>query len=91
MDNKNEMMNTILQKFKLNNKVAIITGGAGLLGMKHAEVIAEVGGIPVLWDINSQAVQDRSREIAEKYNISCLGMNVDITDPENVKTGLIKF
>jgi len=90
MDNKNEMMNTILQKFRLNNKVAIITGGAGLLGMKHAEVIAEVGGIPVLWDINSQAVQDRSREIAEKYNIPCQGMNVDITDSENVKNGVNK-
>ncbi len=77
-----------INKFKLNKKVAIITGGAGLLGMKNAEVIAEVGGIPVLWDINSQAVQDRSREIAEKYNISSLGMNVDITDPENVKNGV---
>jgi len=58
------------------------------LGVKHAEVIAEFGGIPVLWDINSQAVQDRSREIAEKYNVSCLGMNIDITDPENVKNGI---
>jgi len=81
-------MNTILQKFKLNNKVAIITGGAGLLGTKHAEAIIEAGGMPVLWDINSQVVQDRSREIAEKYNVSCLGMDVDITDPENVKTGV---
>ena len=81
-------MNTILQKFKLNNKVAIITGGAGLLGMKHAEAIAEAGGIPVLWDIHSQAVQDRSREVAERYDAPCLGMDVDITDRENVKTGV---
>ena len=81
-------MDTILQKFKLNNKIAIITGGAGLLGVKHAEVIAEAGGIPVLWDINAQAVQDRSSEVAERYDISCLGMEVDITDPENVKNGV---
>ena len=81
-------MNTISQKFRLNNKVAIITGGAGLLGMKYAEAIAEAGGIPVQWDINSQAVQDRSWEVAEKYNVSCLGMNVDITIPENVKNGV---
>jgi NAD(P)-dependent dehydrogenase (short-subunit alcohol dehydrogenase family) len=81
-------MNTVLQKFKLNNKVAIITGGAGLLGVKHAEAIAEAGGIPVLWDIHSQAVQDKSREIAERYSVSCIGMVVDITDPENIKTGV---
>jgi NAD(P)-dependent dehydrogenase (short-subunit alcohol dehydrogenase family) len=77
-----------INKFKLNKKVAIITGGAGLLGVKHAEAIAEAGGIPVLWDINFQAVQDRSREIAKKYNVSCLGMSIDITSPENVKNGV---
>lgn len=80
-------MNT-LDKFKLDGKVAIITGGGGLLGTKHAEAIAEAGGIPVLWDINAEAAQDRSREIAESYKLKCLGMNVDITDPENVKNGL---
>jgi len=72
-------MNT-LDKFKLNGKVAIITGGAGLLGVKHAEAIAEAGGIPILWDINSQQVYERSLEIAETYNVKCLGMCVDITD-----------
>ena len=34
--------------FDLENRVAIITGGAGLLGVKHAEAIAEIGGIPIL-------------------------------------------
>ena len=81
-------MGNVLSKFNLDGKVAIITGGAGLLGVKHAEVIAEADGIPVIWDINSQAVQDRSREVAERYDVSCLGMSVDITDPENVKNGV---
>lgn len=81
-------MDDTLSKFNLGGKVAIITGGAGLLGVKHAEAIAEAGGIPVLWDINFQAVQDRSREIAKKYNVSCLGMSIDITSPENVKSGV---
>lgn len=81
-------MGDVLSKFNLDGKVAIITGGAGLLGVKHAEAIAEAGGIPVLWDINSQVVQERSREIAERYDVSCLGMSVDITDPENVKNGV---
>ncbi|MCK4819074.1 SDR family NAD(P)-dependent oxidoreductase, partial [bacterium] len=81
-------MGDTLSKFNLDGKVAIITGGAGLLGMKHAEAIAEAGGTPVLWDINSQAAQNISREIAERYDVSCLGMSVDITDPENVKNGV---
>jgi len=81
-------MGDVFNKFNLDEKVAIITGGAGLLGVRHAEVIAEAGGVPVLWDIDSQAVQDRSREIAERYDVSCLGMSVDITSPDNVKNGV---
>lgn len=77
-----------LDMFKLNGKAAIITGGGGLLGAQHAEAIAEAGGIPVLWDINAQVAQDRSREIAEIYKLKSLGMSVDITDPESVKNGL---
>jgi NAD(P)-dependent dehydrogenase (short-subunit alcohol dehydrogenase family) len=39
--------------FDLSGQVAIITGGAGLLGVKHAEAIAESGGLPILVDIDS--------------------------------------
>lgn len=37
--------------FDLSGRVAIITGGAGLLGQQHAAAIKEAGGIPVIWDI----------------------------------------
>jgi NAD(P)-dependent dehydrogenase (short-subunit alcohol dehydrogenase family) len=77
-----------LEKFNLDGKLAIITGGAGLLGVKHAEAITEAGGIPVLWDINTQKVQQSSREISERYNVMCLGMSVDITNPKIVRKGL---
>ena len=37
--------------FSLKGRVFVITGAAGLLGKKHAEVIAAFGGIPVLIDL----------------------------------------
>ena len=37
--------------FDLTGRVAVITGGAGFMGPKHAEVIANYGGIPVIVDL----------------------------------------
>ena len=36
-------------KFSLKGKIVVITGGAGLLGVKHGEVVAEVGGGRTAW------------------------------------------
>ena len=37
--------------FDLSGKTALITGGCGLLGMKHAEAILEFGGEVILTDL----------------------------------------
>lgn len=68
--------------------MAIITGGAGLLGRQHAEAVAEAGGVPVLWDINPQAVKDAASEVSIHYGGESLGMVVDITSPAGVAQGL---
>ena len=39
------MSREITSIFDLSGKVAVITGGAGMLGQMHAEIIAEAGGI----------------------------------------------
>jgi len=80
-------MNTV-DIFSLKEKIAIITGGAGLLGAQHAEAIAEAGGIPILWDINNEAATLKANEIADKFGVKCQGMRVDITDPNDVNRGL---
>ncbi|MEZ4370023.1 MAG: SDR family oxidoreductase [Polyangiaceae bacterium] len=42
----------LAERFDLSGKVAVITGGAGLLGQQHARAIREAGGTPVLADLN---------------------------------------
>ncbi|HEY7514380.1 MAG TPA: oxidoreductase, partial [Vicinamibacteria bacterium] len=37
--------------FDLRGRVALITGGAGMLGREHADAVAEAGGHPVLVDL----------------------------------------
>ena len=50
--------------FDLTGRVAIITGAAGLLGEQHARAIAEVGGTPVLMDINYDRAAEYARKLA---------------------------
>ena len=46
------MSQRVRDQFDLTGRVAVITGGIGLLGRKHAEAIAESGGRPVLVDLD---------------------------------------
>jgi len=83
-------MKDSLQKFRIDDKIAIITGGAGLLGVQHSDAIAEAGGIPILWDINEEIAVKHGKRIKRTFNVPSMGMNVDITDPDSVKAGLGK-
>jgi 3-oxoacyl-[acyl-carrier protein] reductase len=48
---------------RLENKVAIITGGAGGIGKVTAETFAREGAKVVIWDVNEEAGAATAREI----------------------------
>ena len=70
--------------FSLKDRVAIVTGGAGLLGVRHAEAIAGAGGIPVLADIRGADAEARASEIATAYGVSAMGVECDVTRQESI-------
>ena len=72
------------KNFQLNKRVVIITGGLGLLGQKHVEVVAENGGIPIIIDINEKELFLAVENIQKKYGVSALGLNVDITKEKEI-------
>ena len=74
------MKYSLKKQFDLLDKVAIITGGTGLLGEKHAEAIAEFGGIPILLDIDKKAGTKKASKICNEYQVDCEFMLCDITD-----------
>lgn len=78
-------MTTALDRFRIEGKVAVITGGAGFLGVKHAEAILEAGGTPILADINERAAQQRASDLSKKYNREVLGIYADITTADSVQ------
>jgi NAD(P)-dependent dehydrogenase (short-subunit alcohol dehydrogenase family) len=78
----------VRSSFDLTGRVAVITGGGGLLGVRHAEAIAEMGGIPVLVDIDGESAQSQAKMISETYQVGAISQSADITKPEAVSNVL---
>ena len=77
---------SVKQSFDLTGKVAVITGGSGLLGEKHAEAIAEFGGIPILLDIDEKISTKTVSRISNEYQLDCEFMLCDITDESQISS-----
>ena len=71
--------------FDLSGRVAVITGGAGLLGRKHAEAIAGRGGNPVLVDLAIAEPEEKARQISSAFGVDAMGYAADITCPEQIQ------
>lgn len=72
--------------FKIKDKICIITGGAGLIGRKHAEAVLEGEGIPVLLDITVAPLEKTRKILKQEYPESIIEIFVaDITNIEKLE------
>ncbi|MBF0444324.1 MAG: SDR family oxidoreductase [Magnetococcales bacterium] len=78
-------MKSVRDMFDLTGKVAVITGGAGMLGQKHAEAIGEFGGIPVIVDIDQGLCDRVADKISQQFGVNSLGISADITKQDHVE------
>jgi NAD(P)-dependent dehydrogenase (short-subunit alcohol dehydrogenase family) len=78
-------MNPAGNVFDLSGRVAVITGGAGLLGEQHARAIASAGGTPVLVDIQRQRAEEKAEMLCGEYGVPAIGCAADITNQEDLE------
>jgi NAD(P)-dependent dehydrogenase (short-subunit alcohol dehydrogenase family) len=74
----------IQEKFDLKDRVAVVTGGAGLLGAEFSKTLAEAGAYVAVVDLNIEAANKVANALTKAgYNVK--GFGVDITKPDSVK------
>ena len=70
----------------LNNKIIVVTGGAGLLGKAFIKEILAHGGIAILTDIKISLAQKFIDEIKVKYPDHFYAVNMDITNKSSINS-----
>jgi len=78
---------SVRAQYDISGRVCVITGGAGFLGIQYAEAIAEVSGIPVLFDL-SQDLMNEATERVQKAFGRCEGEVADVTDEASLKSAV---
>jgi 2-deoxy-D-gluconate 3-dehydrogenase len=76
-------MGKIQEKFDLSGRVAVVTGGAGLLGAEFCRTLAEAGAAVAIVDLNEAAARKVENDLLQHgYRVRCL--MTDITRPDSV-------
>ena len=77
-----------MNKFDLNNRTAVITGGAQGFGLDVAKKFINFGAKVIIWDIEEQQLKIAAKEI----NSSNLSYNkVDVSNFEQVNKAVLKI
>ena len=72
------------QKFRLDGKLAVVTGGGGAIGFEIARAFAEAGAAVVVADRDSAAVADAVERLAAEGR-AARGAVFDVVDPDAVE------
>jgi NAD(P)-dependent dehydrogenase (short-subunit alcohol dehydrogenase family) len=64
----------------LNNKICVITGGAGVLGTVIAKGLASVGVKIAIVDLNKVMAEKVASEIESESGIKCIGVEANVLD-----------
>jgi 2-deoxy-D-gluconate 3-dehydrogenase len=71
--------------FRLDGRVALITGGAGLLGRRYCEALLQAGARVVIGDLDGAAAE---RLAAELDAPNTVGLALDVTSPESAEASV---
>jgi NAD(P)-dependent dehydrogenase (short-subunit alcohol dehydrogenase family) len=72
--------------FDLSGKVAVVTGGAGILGQHFCAGLAESGAHVAVVDLQADKARESAQVLVERYGVKALGYGCDVSAPLSVQT-----
>ena len=75
----------------LRGKVAVITGGAGMIGSSLGQMISQMGCKTVIMDINEIKAVEIAREVSEKSEIPSIGIYANVLDKLSLESAREKI
>lgn len=79
----NQQTPSILDRFRLNGKTALVTGGAQGIGKGFAQAFGEAGANVAVVDIDGELAQSATEEL-RAGGIEAMAVPADVTDPDAV-------
>jgi len=70
-------------QFDLGGKVALVTGGAGILGRHFCAALADSGANLAVLDLSLAAAQETASEIATRFGVRTIGVAANVADPKS--------
>ena len=77
-----------MNKFDLNNKTAIVTGGAQGFGLAMTKRFLESGANVIIWDLDKIAAEDVKKKL---NNPKLSSTNIDVTNFDQISTEIEKI
>lgn len=77
-------MRNAMDLFRLDGRVAIVTGGRGLYGASISAGLCEMGATVVIASRNGEKCEELAQELRQAGH-SAVGMSLDLSDDESIK------
>ena len=71
--------------FDLTGKIAVVTGGAGILGEHFCAGLVESGAKVAVVDLDQEKAMRLAKELNLRYKGEVIGVGCDVSDPASVK------